>query len=223
METIEKFLVVETEKGKRNLYNDRRRATLGAVIHYFSAINSLKPDKWADWEICWQLFHDLNLEPDQRKFGLYEDKKVSASAEHLIDRDGRDIILAPPGSRTWHAGSSIMNNMKGCNDFTIGLEVVAAPYMAREKNGQYNKELLLLYGYTQAQYEAVAEIIFVAMKYYGFKTNWVQGHDTVRRAWNIVAPAGKKASKKYDPGIMWNWTLLRSLIHNKYQYDLDGG
>lgn len=223
MEIIEKYLILDTANGKKKLYNDHRRATLGAVVHYFSAINSLKPDKWSDWETCWQLFHDLNLEPNERKFGLYEGKKVSASAEHLIDRDGRDIILAPQGSRTWHAGSSVMNNMKGCNDFTIGIEVTAAPFMAREKNGKYNDELLLVYGYTPAQYESVAQIIFEAMNYYGFKINWVQGHDTVRRAWNLMAPDGEKARKKYDPGVMWNWNLLRSLVQDKYQYDLDGG
>lgn len=228
--TVTKHLILDTPRGPVPAFNDARNETLGAIPHFFSAIYSLKPDKWTDWRTCWELFHDMNLVPDERKFSIYTGKKYSVSVNSLIDRVGTNIELAPVEARTWHAGRSIMNGREKCNNFTIGYELIAAPFMAMERNGKYNQELLLIYGYTDEQYLTLSLLVYQAMRRYGFGMNWIQGHDTVRAAWNAVAPPSKRATKKRDPGPTFDWDKLRLLIQSHFErdgianeFDLDGG
>lgn len=230
METILKHFVVIENGVERSLFNARRKATLGALIHFLSAIYSMKPELWSDWETCWQLIHDMNVEPQHRQFGVYDDVKRSASYSGLVGREGQFIETAPIEARTWHAGKSVMNGMSKCNNFALGYAVIAAPFKAKRRDGSYDEELLKIYGYTDAQYRTMANVVARGMHLYGFSVMWVKGHDQVRADYNSGVPSNKQAKPKPDPGITWDWDKFRLLIikwfedrGNTHQHDLDGG
>jgi len=77
----------------------------GLVIHFISAKNILPNDPF-------------NLDAIM---GIF--KQYGVSANYLILRDGTIIELIPKLFKSYHAGKSIMNGRKGCNNFTIGVEL----------------------------------------------------------------------------------------------------
>lgn len=172
-------------------YSPLQRQTRGIVIHYFSAIN-VDRRRWSEPRRCWELFHDLNLEPQARQYRIYDGPRLPSSADCFIARDGRAWELVPPGHRSWHAGHSRMNDRDDCNSFCAGYELIAAPQAGGE------------YGFTEAQYIAAAARARRDMEAGGFGTEWIKGHDEVRRAWNETHP-DRQTSAKHDPGPTFDW------------------
>jgi N-acetyl-anhydromuramyl-L-alanine amidase AmpD len=168
-------------------YSTRQRPIAGAVVHYFSCIYA-DPDRWADPRRCWELFHDLNCQPAERRYRLYNGPKVYASAGYLIDRDGVAYELAPLGAKTWHAGESLFRGREDCNSFMEGIEMIAAPQVDP-----------VLYGYSEKQYWSLAMLLRWLMLEHRFQPRDITGHDVVRKAWRDAHPQSN-AVVKTDPG-----------------------
>lgn len=169
-------------------YSTKPRTTEGAVLHYFSCIN-ISREFWDDPRKCVELFRDLNCLPDDRRFGIYHDpKKISASADYLVDRGGVVYELCPPGVTTWHAGRSMFRGRTRCNDFMAGIELIAAPQIDP-----------VHFGYTDPQYWSTAMLLRWIMLEHGFDADQITGHDTVRGNWNDTHQ-DDKGRIKTDPG-----------------------
>ncbi len=186
-------------------YKQTGRTIEGIVIHYYSAVNA-DPDNWDDPDRNWELFHDLNCVDNERQFGPWQgmiSKRLYASADYLILRDGRVLELIPRQFKSWHAGASIFQGRRNCNNWMTGYEILAAPQVDASK------------GYTDAQYEATAELARIDMQEYGFASDMIVGHDEIRRKWNEQQsiPTQRRAAK-HDPGPTWDWDRFRALIES---------
>lgn len=180
-------------------YDAQHRPVQAIVIHFFSCIYT-DPKRWDDPNRCWELFHDLNLDPHGRRYRIYDGPRQGASAGYLVARNGVLYELAPRGVKTWHAGRSIMNGRADCNSFAEGIEIIAAPHVDATK-----------YGYTEDQYISVSELCRRLMDRNGFGREWIKGHDEARSAWNAVYP-DKAGSVKVDPGPSFDWDKLYRYI-----------
>jgi N-acetyl-anhydromuramyl-L-alanine amidase AmpD len=157
----------------------------GVVEHFFSGRYAFPEDRY-DLDKCWQLMRDLNFEPKEREFGLYDGPRMSASAHFLIGRDGTILELVPLEFRAFHAGSSQFNGRKHCNNFMVGIENI----------GSLGDE------YTEAQYIANADLCSYLMLEYEFSVEMITGHE------NVCIPPGRKK----DPGKTFDWNKLRAMI-----------
>ncbi len=193
-------------------YSVERRQPVGRIIHYFSAINA-DPDRWDDPQRCWELFHDLNCTPDERKYGPWKidlggghPGGIYASADYLVHRDGTIWQLAPQGAETWHAGESILNARENCNAWCSGIETIAAPNLDRDHD------------FTDAQYESIAWLCR------GVSTTVIAGHDQVRRNYIDAHPDEPNIATKFDPGPTFDWhKLVLEMQALEEVHDLDGG
>lgn len=176
-------------------YADPERRPLrevgGVIVHYVSAVN-VEPDLWDQYESIRNLLLDLNREPGARQaYGLPDlDGRVYASYHELILRDGTTYQLVPYEAVAYHAGKSELGGRAGCNDWTLGIALVATASS----------------GFTDAQYTALAQRIVHARRLdQEFSLNHVAGHDEVAR------PRGRKA----DPGSRFDWRRLRELLERE--------
>jgi AmpD protein len=116
-------------------------------------------------------------------FETVADLRVSSHA--LVRRDGSVVQYVPFHRRAWHAGASRWRDRERCNDFSIGIELEGTDATA----------------YERAQYSALARIVAALCRAYAtLSPDRVVGHSD-------VAPG-----RKTDPGIAFDWPLLRTLI-----------
>jgi AmpD protein len=110
---------------------------------------------------------------------------LRVSAHALVRRDGSVVQYVPFHRRAWHAGTSQWRGRERCNDFSIGIELEgtdATPY-------------------APGQYGTLARIVVELCRAYPtLSADAVVGHSD-------VAPG-----RKSDPGIAFDWPLLRSLV-----------
>ncbi len=112
--------------------------------------------------------------------------QLRVSAHCLIRRDGEIVQYVPFNQRAWHAGVSLYKGRERCNDFSIGIELEGTDALA----------------YTEAQYQALAQITDVLIAVYpGIAAN-MTGHCN-------IAP-----ERKTDPGPAFNWSYFKSLVGN---------
>ena len=110
---------------------------------------------------------------------------LRVSAHLLVRRDGAAVQYVPFHRRAWHAGASQWRGRERCNDFSIGIELEGTDASA----------------YAPAQYNVLARIVAELCRAYpGLSANALVGHSD-------VAPG-----RKSDPGIAFDWPLLRSLV-----------
>ncbi|MEW5249274.1 1,6-anhydro-N-acetylmuramyl-L-alanine amidase AmpD [Microbulbifer discodermiae] len=103
---------------------------------------------------------------------------LRVSAHLLIDRHGRVTQYVPLDKRAWHAGQSSFCGRSDCNDFSVGIEL----------------EGLDSDSYTDAQYQALAEVTAAIMLAYpGITADNITGHSD-------IAP-----DRKLDPGPGFDW------------------
>ena len=115
---------------------------------------------------------------------------LRVSAHLLVGRDGSVVQYVPFHRRAWHAGASQWRGRERCNDFSIGIELEGTDATA----------------YAPAQYDVLARIVAeLCCAYPTLSADAVVGHSD-------VAPG-----RKSDPGIAFDWPLLRSLV----RYDLE--
>jgi AmpD protein len=125
-----------------------------------------------------------NLPADARD-SFKEIAALRVSAHAVIRRDGAATQYVPFGARAWHAGRSIYRGREACNDFSIGIELEGTDHIP----------------YTPAQYAALARLIMaLCAAYPTLSTSHLVGHSD-------IAPG-----RKSDPGPVFDWARLRSLL-----------
>ncbi len=133
-----------------------------------------------------QLIKDLFLnclDPGKDDF-LQSIKDLRVSSHFLITRKGALIQFVPTDKRAWHAGISSYKGRENCNDFSIGIEL----------EGCDDEE------FEQQQYKSLSKLInFLSI-------------DLQINKQNIVGHADIAPDRKTDPGPLFDWTLLQSML-----------
>ncbi len=115
---------------------------------------------------------------------------LRVSAHVLVRRSGEVVQYVPFHRRAWHAGVSSWRGRERCNDFSVGIEIEGAD--ARP--------------YEPAQYEMLARLLAVLCRAYPtLSLDRIVGHSD-------IAPA-----RKTDPGIAFDWPLMRA----RARYELE--
>jgi AmpD protein len=110
---------------------------------------------------------------------------LRVSAHLLVRRDGAPVQFVPFGLRAWHAGASSWQGRNACNDFSIGIEMEGTDETR----------------YEPAQYQALSRLIAaLCAAYPTLARERVVGHSD-------IAPG-----RKSDPGMRFEWQLLRDLL-----------
>jgi len=112
---------------------------------------------------------------------------LQVSAHFVVDRTGVITQFVPVSRRAWHAGESELEGRRGCNDFSIGIEMIGDE----------------LQPFADAQYRETARLCRVLMGIYpDISTERIVGHCDI------------SPGRKWDPGKQWNWARFhRSLGH----------
>ena len=133
-----------------------------------------------------QLIKDLFLnclDPGKDEF-LESIRNLKVSSHFLITRKGALIQFVPTHKRAWHAGISTYKGKENCNDFSIGIELEGCDDEEFEK----------------AQYHSLSRLInFLSI-------------DLKINKQNIVGHADIAPGRKTDPGPLFDWTLLQSML-----------
>jgi AmpD protein len=133
-----------------------------------------------------QLIKDLFLnclDPGTDQY-LESIKDLKVSSHFLITRKGTLIQFVPTHKRAWHAGISDYKGRENCNDFSIGIEL----------EGCDDEE------FEQSQYNSLSRLINFLSK------------DLQINKQNIVGHADIAPDRKTDPGPLFDWTLLQSML-----------
>jgi len=165
---------------------------------------SLRPspnfnERPADSDISLLVIHNISLPPGQfgtpfvadlflNQLDLQADpwfeenlQGLTVSAHFVIDRDGHITQFVSCDERAWHAGASQHAGREQCNDFSIGIELEGADFIA----------------YTTAQYNALAALTQCLRSRYPLTA--VRGHCD-------IAPG-----RKTDPGPAFDWARYAQL------------
>lgn len=168
-------------------YSSKRQVdpVLGIIIHYVSAVNVDK-DNWDDPETVIEMIRELNVPGSERGNVIpkSDEKRYYASYHYIIARNGDIYQLVELPNVAYHAGVSELNGHEGCNDFTIGYSLIAT-------HGS---------GYTDAQYQALAQLSATHITEYSIDIDWIAGHED-------VAP-----DRKVDPGSKFDWDRYYEMI-----------
>jgi len=106
---------------------------------------------------------------------------IEVSAHLLLDRQGKVTQYVPFNKRAWHAGQSVFQGRKNCNDFSIGIELEGYDTLA----------------YSDAQYTYLPQIInALRIAYPAISLQRITGH-------SHIAPG-----RKTDPGGAFDWPRL---------------
>jgi N-acetyl-anhydromuramoyl-L-alanine amidase len=129
------------------------------------------------------------LPPDAHPY-FAQVASLSVSAHVLVRRDGELVQYVPFHMRAWHAGASRWHGRERCNDFSVGIELEGTDTVA----------------YERAQYQALGRLVAVLCRAYPtLSPERLVGHSD-------IAPG-----RKSDPGIAFDWPLLRALA----RYELE--
>jgi AmpD protein len=131
-----------------------------------------------------------SLPPDAHPY-FAQVASLRVSAHALVRRDGELVQYVPFHRRAWHAGVSSWRGRRHCNDFSVGIELEGSDERA----------------YENAQYAALASLVATLCHAYPtLSPDQMVGHSD-------VAPG-----RKSDPGIAFDWPLLRALT--RYELEL---
>jgi AmpD protein len=115
---------------------------------------------------------------------------LRVSSHALVRRTGELVQYVDCNRRAWHAGRSEWQGRANCNDYSVGIELEgtdATPY-------------------TSSQYVVLSRLIAALCRAYpGITPGRIVGHSD-------VAPG-----RKTDPGIAFDWPMLRTLV----RYELE--
>jgi AmpD protein len=125
---------------------------------------------------------------DTKKHPAYrevEGKRLSA--HFVVDRRGRVTQFVPTARAAYHAGASRWRGREGCNDFSVGIELIGDD----------------AHDFTGRQYATLARLCRDLMRAHPKITPVrIVGHSQI--AW----PRGRKS----DPGPLFDWARFRSLL-----------
>lgn len=153
-------------------------------------------------DISLLVVHNISLPPGQFANGCVErffcnvlDKnehpyfeaiaELKVSSHLFIQRDGSCIQFVNFDDRAWHAGQSEFCGRDNCNDYSIGIEMEGTDDTP----------------YTDAQYQALAEVTLALLEYYPrINTERITGHEN-------IAPG-----RKTDPGPAFDWSKYKKML-----------
>ena len=107
------------------------------------------------------------------------------SAHYVIDETGVIYHLVKEEHRAWHAGISAWRHYKGINAYSIGIELVNPGY------GPHMR------AYSKPQMHALIQLSQEIIEKHPIRPQFILGHAD-------VAPM-----RKEDPGILFDWKLLK--------------
>ena len=112
-------------------------------------------------------------------------KNMKVSSHLYIKRTGEIIQFVPFDKRAWHAGKSIYEGIKDCNDYSIGIELEGCDDISFEN----------------IQYIKLSEIINTLIdNYKDLSEDRIVSHSD-------IAPG-----RKSDPGPLFDWKRLKTMI-----------
>ena len=112
-------------------------------------------------------------------------KGMKVSSHVFVKRTGEIIQFVPFDKRAWHAGKSSFDNIKNCNDYSIGIELEGCDDISFE----------------DIQYEKLAYIIKAILDNYK-KTSKER----------IVSHSDIAPGRKSDPGPLFDWKRLKRTV-----------
>ncbi len=148
-----------------------------------------------DSEISLIVIHNISLPPGKFNTPYIEDfftnrldinkheyfntlAGVKVSAHLLIKRTGEIIQFVNFDQRAWHAGESSFNQVKNCNNYSIGIELEGTDTL----------------DYETTQYQVLNQVLSILKANYPIAS--IVGHSD-------IAPG-----RKTDPGASFNWSKL---------------
>jgi len=117
---------------------------------------------------------------------------LRVSSHLLVRRDGEIVQFVPFQRRAWHAGASQWRGRERCNDYSIGIELEGTDASS----------------YAPAQYQSLSGAIAALCRAY-----------PVLSAGRVVGHSDVAPGRKTDPGIAFDWPLLRTLLHLHLELD----
>lgn len=158
----------------------------GIVVHYVSAIDVDPPHRFSPRAVQ-ALMRDLNRPAARRTHYRFDAaERLYGSYHFLIGRRGGVYTMVPLPHVAYHAGVSEMHGRSGCNEFCLGISLIATHDS----------------GFTDAQYEALIALTRELMADHRIDPAWIRGHDEVAR------PSGRKS----DPGPAFDWPRYRRAL-----------
>ena len=112
-------------------------------------------------------------------------KNMKVSSHLYIKRTGEIIQFVPFDKRAWHAGKSIYEGIKDCNDYSIGIELEGCDDISFEN----------------IQYIKLSEIINTLIDNYKYLSED-----------RIVSHSDIAPRRKSDPGPLFDWKRLKTMI-----------
>lgn len=148
----------------------------------------------------------------------FKNRDSKASAHLVIGRNGKVVQMQPFNKVCWHAGISKWGELKGLNNYSIGIEIDNAGLLKKDQAGNWKSWFGEIYPaadvivaahrlggpergwheYTPVQIEAAIDIGVALHKKYGFAD--VLGHDDI--AW----------PRKTDPGPAFPLASVQSRV-----------
>jgi len=129
--------------------------------------------------------HFFQNQLDKNEHPYFEEiHQMKVSSHILIKRTGEIIQFVPFTERAWHAGQSIYDGRKCCNDFSIGIELEGTDTAPFE----------------DSQYQQLAQLIIALQATYPAIADHITGHSD-------IAPG-----RKTDPGTGFDWDRLNSFL-----------
>ncbi len=130
------------------------------------------------------VIHYTGMQSAAAALDRLRDPVAKVSSHYVIDEDGTTYRLVPETRRAWHAGVSCWAGRAGCNDLSIGIELVNPGHE---------------WGYRpfpEAQMAALERLAAGIVARHGICPSRVLGHSD-------VAP-----ERKRDPGELFDWRRL---------------
>lgn len=159
----------------------------GIILHYISALN-VDPRRWGSTDAARKLLIDFNRTAARRSWYTFEPAtRMHGSYHYLVGRRGGIYELVPLPRVAWHAGSSALGGRSGCNEFCVGIGLVATADS----------------GFTAGQYAALKGLIdWLRAIHPTIEPAAIQGHE------HVAIPAGRKS----DPGPHFDWHQLDEVL-----------
>lgn len=159
-------------------HRDRRGDTVDLiVIHHITC----PPGKFGTGDVAALFLGTLDT---ARHPAYREVEGKELSAHFLIDRSGRITQFVATSQAAYHAGASRWRGREGCNDFSVGIELIGDA----------------AHDFTARQYASLARLCRDVIRAHPqITTQRIVGHS------QIATPRGRKA----DPGPRFDWKRFR--------------
>ena len=133
--------------------------------------NRRRPD-----DITGIVIHSTANSSLERVVEWFNNPGAKVSAHYTIGKDGQIVQHVQDTHRAWHAGRSIWKGREGCNDYTIGIELVNL----NDGSDPYPEE----------QYKATAVLCTWLAQKYNISVEDIMGH------LDIAIPPGRKSDPR---------------------------